>query len=126
MSRAFLAKADEPNNNTSGPRRLHRLDDGRVAGKLAHPGESEVGLDLETLVDLLAGLGLVSLDPPTQRSGFGRRNSAEREEVAVGLEKIDLLRRQFGNHQSPSQFRYDTYRFYDNSNCQHSILGIFP
>jgi hypothetical protein len=87
---------------------LHRLDDGRVAGKLAHPGESEVGLDLETLVDLLAGLGLVSLDAPTQPGRFGQRNSAEREEVAIGLEKIDLLRRQFGSHRSPSIF--DTLR----------------
>src|ERR1700722_11136696 len=98
-----------------GPKeRLHGFDDGRMAGKLTHPGESQVSLDLETLVDLLAGLGLVSLDPRAQRCGFSRGNSVEREKVAVGLEKIDLLRRQLRTHQSLSYFRYYAYRFYDN------------
>src|SRR5579859_156725 len=88
--------------------RLHGLNNGRVAGELAHPGERQVGLDLETLVDLLAGLGFVSLDPATQRGGFSRGNSVEREKIAVGLEEIDLLLRQPRAHRSLSYF--DTLR----------------
>src|SRR5579863_7611463 len=96
-----------------------------MAGKLAHPGESQVGLDLETLVDLLAGLGLVSFDPRAQRCGVSGGNSVERKEVAIGSEKIDLLRRQLRAHRSLSLFRYCAYRFYDNSGCQCRILCRF-
>src|SRR5579862_6616351 len=80
--------------------RLHGFDDVGVAGESTHPGEGEMRLDLETLVDLLAGLGFVSLDPTAQRGGLSRGNGVERKEVAVGLEEIDLLLRQGGAHRT--------------------------